>query len=333
MAMLAEPWPSQRRGQQSDRHAALERMKARRGNAHSDSNFDDEEPPARPRPPPGPRSDAARPQNAAVSQAPRGPRESSSRPSSSRGSGPETPRRSTPRRADPTRDSDEQRRSMEKRSGKCRSDDPFMEESPSPTKHRSHRDRAHEASGPETPRSSRVRGPAEARHARGEPQTLQAEEALPAAAKGADFATLQSLIAKGIAEAETGASVLEKDVVLDQSEIKRLAEARSKRLEDDERRRQEERVEARKRRQQEDDERRARQQEELDREEREEQTRRDELSREKARCSQEYHAASRIQSRFRGRRSRNGIPIHSPFVTGKTHSKPLSPLSTPDLLD
>jgi len=180
---------------------------------------------------------------------------------------------------------------------------------------------------------------AEARASRGEPAADNVDEPLPPGVKNADFKTLQEMIARGIQDAETGASQLEGTLKLNDSgedERRHLEELR-KRREADAEARQREREAARLKRQKEDEERRRRQAEELEREERGETQRREELQKREARCRSEYAAACRIQKIFRGRRSRAGVPIASPCVVPKVHAQPWEDLfagrsATPQLL-
>jgi len=112
-----------------------------------------------------------------------------------------------------------------------------------------------------SPRSNRVRGPAEVRAARAErPSSSNAEkpkdiEALPKEAKGADFRTLHEMIARGIIESETDASKME--AILreeDEEELRRHRELLRRQRAEAEEARQREREQARLKRQKEWDE-------------------------------------------------------------------------------
>lgn len=173
---------------------------------------------------------------------------------------------------------------------------------------------------------SRVRGPAEARSARqrsGAP--TNDDDELPAAAKGADFRTLQEMIAKGIVESETLASKMEAtpQVVDDNSEeLRRHREAVRRRREEAEQAKMKEREQARLRRQREWEERTRKLQAELDQEEQEELRARESRKEAEAQCQREHRAASRIQARLRGRRSRAGHPREVPKVRAVCHLEP-----------
>lgn len=176
---------------------------------------------------------------------------------------------------------------------------------------------------PDTSRGRRVRGPAEARAVRGEEDAWASaaaeEDPLPASAKGADFRTLQEMIAKGIKDAETGQSQLESDLMdsTDQEELRRHREQLRRKQEEEARARQQEKDRAREQRRREDEERRLRMQQELDREEQEELQRREERQAIEKQCSLEHYASVRIQAHVRGRRSRAGKPLVSPALPRK----------------
>merc|ERR1712087_602836 len=100
--------------------------------------------------------------------------------------------------------------------------------------------------------ASRVRGPTEARAARGGNRDLDGpDEPLPPGAANADFKTLQGMIARGIQDKEKEAESLEKDIAaLDDDEaLRRYREAVRKRREEEEAIELEESEEERQRRQ------------------------------------------------------------------------------------
>eukprot|EP00931_Biecheleriopsis_adriatica_P069908 TRINITY_DN43713_c0_g1_i1.p1 TRINITY_DN43713_c0_g1~~TRINITY_DN43713_c0_g1_i1.p1 ORF type:complete len:342 (+),score=93.01 TRINITY_DN43713_c0_g1_i1:107-1132(+) len=180
--------------------------------------------------------------------------------------------------------------------------------------------------------SSRVRGPAEARASR-RPQTSAGagadqlgDEELPRGAKGADFRTLQEMIAKGIVESETGASKMEAHLKADEldndEDLKRHREMMRRRREEAEQARLKEREQAKHKRQREWEERDRKFKEELERDEKEALQARETQKAREERCRQELAAASLIQATFRGRRSRAGMPLDSPVVRAVQHSKP-----------
>jgi len=163
---------------------------------------------------------------------------------------------------------------------------------------------------------------------------------LPAGVQDADFDTLQQMIARSFEEAERGALTLEggssaraaslQDLESDgahavtrsEEQALRASEARLRRVEDETEKRQRERREVRQKRQQEDEERRRLEEEELEREEREQQRLRLEKSALEEQCQREFAAASRIQARARGRRSRAGKLSESLPVVGQVHPVP-----------
>lgn len=187
-----------------------------------------------------------------------------------------------------------------------------------------------------SPRSNRVRGPAEVRAARAErPSSSNAEkpkdiEALPKEAKGADFRTLHEMIARGIIESETDASKME--AILreeDEEELRRHRELLRRQRAEAEEARQREREQARLKRQKEWDEQQRRIQLEMEREDEDglmkagpgpEQS--PQHTSHKLRLQAELKAASRIQAIVRGRRSRRGHPTVSPVVHAVLHAKP-----------
>ncbi|CAE8620431.1 unnamed protein product, partial [Polarella glacialis] len=212
MACLAPPWPSQRRaGGTSERHCALARMRERRAGRDTEQDCRQAKQPFSARTP--------------------------------RGYGGEnvTPRRMVP----PTADGDDsgQRSSpwspawtpearivaspdsprpcvVDEAARHAATSERWM---PSNSAYETPDDRRGEfrrsCEGDDEPRSvassssgCRVRGPAEVRIARGDrPATSGGplEDELPKGVKGADFRTLQQMIAQGIVEAETGASNME----------------------------------------------------------------------------------------------------------------------------
>lgn len=148
------------------------------------------------------------------------------------------------------------------------------------------------------------------------------KDELPPGAKGADFKTLQAMIARGIQDAEAGASQLECNITDDEAGIKRHREELRRRREEEAVSRQKEREAARQKRRQEDEERRKRQTLQLEREEAEEQRQRQLRQGLEQQCRLELKAASRIQARWRGRLSRNGKPVRSPLISPRLHSEP-----------
>lgn len=182
----------------------------------------------------------------------------------------------------------------------------------------------------ETPRSDscRVRGPAEVRAARGEEadvrQAAVSDAELPPGAKGADFKTLQQMIAKGIQEAETGVSTLEKtfDFKIDEAAEQRHRNEQRKRHEAELESKNKEREAARARRRREEEERSRKQQEELDRWEQDQVREREEKKATEAQCRREHAACSRIQARVRGRRSRAGKSVSILSTKPSPHETP-----------
>jgi len=175
---------------------------------------------------------------------------------------------------------------------------------------------------------SRVRGPAEVKAARrgeGGGSASEAEDPLPAGAKGADFKTLQEMIARGIQDAESGASKLEgtiPPVSEDDAEFRRHRELVKRRQEEELAARQKEREMQRERRRKEEELRQRRQAEQLEREEQEEKQAAEEKRACEVQCRRELAAAVRIQAHSRGRRSRAGVPITSPAVKAQLHAQP-----------
>ena len=167
-------------------------------------------------------------------------------------------------------------------------------------------------------------------HARPEsPRSLKAsggvgehDDPLPAGAQGADFKTLQAMIARGIQDAEKGASQLECKLADDEAGIRRHREELRRRREEELASRQKEREAARQKRRQQDEERRRRQTLELEREEAEALERKHERDAIEQQCLLEFRAASRIQATVRGQRSRAGKPVASPCVVPRAHTDP-----------
>jgi len=174
-------------------------------------------------------------------------------------------------------------------------------------------------------RTSRVRGPAEVKTAR---DTEADDEGLPEGAQGADFKTLQAMIARGIQDAESGASKIEKDIVPtrlggeDEEELRYRERQRLKR-DQEASQREKERDHARQKRRREQEDRDRRQAEEMDREEREELSHREARTHAEAQCRREFKSAVRIQARVRGRRQRAGQPSLVPHnLKGVVHWEP-----------
>ncbi|CAK0809914.1 unnamed protein product [Prorocentrum cordatum] len=156
-----------------------------------------------------------------------------------------------------------------------------------------------------------------------------ADGELPPGAKGADFKTLQEMIARGIREAETGASRLEAEVslVADAAAEQRHREELRRQHEADLEAKSREREAARARRRAQEEERSRRQKEELDRWEREQVREREEAAAREAQCRREHAACSRIQARVRGRRSRAGKSVSSVAVRPVPHTTPHVPVA------
>lgn len=161
-----------------------------------------------------------------------------------------------------------------------------------------------------------VRGVAEARAAR-------EEDELPHGAVNADFKTLQQMIARGIQEGDKG-DLPEAVLRNDDADLQRHQEGVRRRREQEEQAREREREHARQKRRREEEERLRRQAEELDREFDGDAQQRNIVEQVKATCKREMSAASRIQSRFRGRRSRAGEHLPAPFMKRALHTQPWS---------
>lgn len=196
-----------------------------------------------------------------------------------------------------------------------------------------------------TPRGG-ARGPAEVRNARamgpsrnggGAAKASDREDDLPPAAKGADFKTLQALIAKGIQENEEDGALLEASVggtqwgKREELEMAEWRQAQQKRRQAEEDNKQKERERAREQRRRQDEERRRRQMEELERELMEEKRSEgrliEEQDRQKELCSREFDAVKKIQAHIRGRRSRAGHTRESPSKSARweLHAEPVIP--------
>eukprot|EP00927_Polykrikos_kofoidii_P012290 TRINITY_DN15294_c0_g1_i1.p1 TRINITY_DN15294_c0_g1~~TRINITY_DN15294_c0_g1_i1.p1 ORF type:complete len:355 (-),score=78.48 TRINITY_DN15294_c0_g1_i1:227-1291(-) len=328
-ACAAPPWPSQqRRAGSSERHSAIARMRERRAGRHSDLEDPPPKPPAVPRPPPQPRPRSGAP---VATSSPRGAPGGGGLgtglgcDASASQSQPWAPA------WDPM--SPAQRRPAAACAGNANVDD-ADEPAPAPRCPAMPRDgprrpssrggscgtRSMGSSGGSftaattTPRgqgdnlqgddmrTSRVRGPAEARAQRGE-----AADDVPSGAIGADFKTLQQMIARGIQEAESGASKFEVDDCLeDEQELRRHLEEQRKRREEEAAARQREREMQRQKRRQQDEEQMRRRAEELDQQDKEELLQREAAQRQEEQRRREVKAAVRIQARIRGRRSRAG---------------------------
>merc|ERR1740121_3229746 len=181
--------------------------------------------------------------------------------------------------------------------------------------------------GSQSVRGPRVRGPAEARAARGGGggDLDGAEEPLPASVKGADFKTLQDMIARGIQDAEVGARGLEADITLtnDVADLQRHREALRRRREEEAQAKQRDKEAAREKRRREDEARRRRLEEELEREEQQERQAKDAMAAKEAECRREFKAAMRIQANVRGRRSRAGKHTAPLAKRAELHVEPL----------
>lgn len=150
------------------------------------------------------------------------------------------------------------------------------------------------------------------------------DAALPAGARAADFGTLQTMIAKGIQEAEVGASkfgasILEVD---DDLEWRHIRQERRRRHEEELASRQREKEVARERRRREEEQRRRRETEATEREEEEARRKKEREKLLREQCERELRAAARIQARVRGRRSRGGHHLASPVIAATLHSEP-----------
>jgi hypothetical protein len=164
-----------------------------------------------------------------------------------------------------------------------------------------------------------------------------ADETLPKGAMGADFKTLQAMIAKGIQENEEDGALFEASVGgADWGRREELEEAEwrqgyMKKRHSEEAARERDRERAREQRRRQDEERRRRQMEQIEQKLMEEKRREgrldDQQQHVKQLCECEFEAAKHIQARFRGRRSRLGHPIYSPDkkTRWELHEQPLMP--------
>lgn len=332
---MAPPWPSQRRAGTSERHSALARMRDRRAGRASPDADEEGWPP--PRPPVRMKGSGGGGEARSLPPPPRGGTGGSEAQPAAPWSPAWTP--SSPR---------------------PRLEQPGLEEPPPP------RPAARPPPG-EPPRRRPSRGgerdeaPHRSQASRDERPMRRAERALdraaledspsgggrsrgsrscggpgddddvPAAAKGADFKTLQEMIARGIQDSETGASKLEAALSDDEAELKRHREQMRKRREEEAAARQKEKEAARQKRRREEEERRRRQMELLEEEEVREQRAREQRKGTEQQCRREFAAAACIQAHFRGKRSRAGTPVEAPAVVAKLHSEPWvsSTASTP----
>lgn len=324
-ACLAAPWPSQQRGGRStsERHSALARMKER--HARSERLTPDEEPLPRskmqqPRPPAQPRGSDSRPAprqglsgsgNMDFGSSRAEPWAAAWTPEAhdhmnldDNESPPPKPQRPTP----PEESSWKSQTARAPRSEKVSEDVSWK----SQTERAPHSARC----GPsdDGSRGNRVRGPADVKSARGAEAD---DECLPPGAHGADFKTLQAMIARGIQDNEAGAVKLETNIPLlggDDEEEQRFRERQRQRREQEAGQREKEREQARQKRRQEQEERERRQAEELEHEEREELAHREARAQAEQQCRSELAAAVRIQAHRRGCLARAG---KSCSVSGK----------------
>lgn len=182
------------------------------------------------------------------------------------------------------------------------------------------------------PGSNRVRGPAEVRAARADSQsrgkTLEhpEDDELVQAVKGADFRTLQQLIAKGIVEAESGASRMEASLNSpdeNDEDLRRHRDAMRRRREEAAEASKREREQARLRRQKEWEEQQRRCHLEIEREEQEVFRQRNLQKAREAQCVKEMRAATKIQAHIRGRKSRSGQQLRLPVSRAILHTTPV----------
>lgn len=150
---------------------------------------------------------------------------------------------------------------------------------------------------------------------------------IPPGAKGANFRTLQEMIARGIHDSEASAQGMRTDIdgVGGDADYQRQREKLLRRREEEAVTRQRERDAAKQKRRQEEEARRRKMMDEMEREERETQRARQEKeasARHEAACRRELKAATRIQAHVRGRRSRAGKPTTSPTTCAVLHSEP-----------
>jgi len=184
---------------------------------------------------------------------------------------------------------------------------------------------------PKTARGNRVRGPNEALEARamdtakGKDTSNTEEDPLPPGAKTADFRTLQDLIARGIHDAEAGATKIEARIVHpdDQdNELVRHRELVRRRREEEAIAREREKEALREKRRREDEQRRRKIAEAMEREEMEEERARNAMQAAEAACQREYAAVVWIQSRIRSRRSRLNKSVSSLVYPATVHAEP-----------
>jgi len=182
-----------------------------------------------------------------------------------------------------------------------------------------------------------ARGPAEALAARGTSGGNTNEEPLPPGANGADFKTLQAMIAKGIQDNEEDGVLLEASLggsewgKREEAEEAEWKEKQQRKREEEAAERAKERERAREERKRRDEENRQRQMEELERELQEEKLKQqqqvEEQEHQQILCRREFDAAKQIQAHCRGRRSRAGRPLDSPsgLAQSTPHGQPLMP--------
>lgn len=166
---------------------------------------------------------------------------------------------------------------------------------------------------PPTPRGG-GRGPAAARLARTTEDIDTADDPLPPDVKGADFKTLQALIAKGIQNSEEDGVLLETSLgggewgIVEDAEEVEWRQKQQRKREAEEATREKERELAREQRRRQEEQRRRQQMEELEREMLEEKRQEMRLVEEQEQqakaCCREPYAATQIQALYRGRQSR-----------------------------
>lgn len=131
------------------------------------------------------------------------------------------------------------------------------------------------------------------------------------------------MIARGIQDAESGATQLEADLRDDEAELRRRKECQQQRREEEAAQKLKDREKAREQRKRQQEDRERRQALELQRQEEEERRAREELEAIKAQCARELRAVVRIQARFRGRRSRRGLVTPwPPAAVANQHAEP-----------
>mmetsp|Transcript_61055 Transcript_61055/g.145468 ORF Transcript_61055/g.145468 Transcript_61055/m.145468 type:complete len:346 (+) Transcript_61055:94-1131(+) len=313
-SLMAEPWPSQRRLQTSERHSALDRLRQRHAREAAEE-------------PPRVASDGgSRSQHRPHSErAPRKPlatrrddddddlflnRRSIPEPSPPSCPAPDSSGRpGTSRRVQHERHSEiEEMSSVPAPPRKAAAG---VAATPASSSYSAAWDDRGSSSSSST---SRIRGPATARSVRSEPLDGVDEDPLPPGAQNANFGALQDMISKGIREAEVSAGHLEKAVADDMQELRRRQEENKRRRAQEIEAKQAEREKARKERRRAEEAKQRAQQEELQKQaDLELRTRRESALVEETR-KREHAAATRIQSRFRGMRSRRrrGTPRVEP---------------------